>query len=100
MYLDDHDAVVLGHTHVQHKLVSDVGVVNPESVGQPRDGVAAKYAIVDTETSTVELRATGYDVIDTVTDIRRSRLPDSTAERLVPQCGNAAHRTRGRGAKR
>jgi len=85
-YLDEHSGVLLGHTHVQHELASDDGVVvNPGSVGQPRDGTAAKYAVVDTDSPAVDLYATSYSIERAATDIRQSRLPDSAAQRLVPQ---------------
>jgi len=47
--LGDEDVPVMGHTHVQAHEVYDEGVVmNPGSVGQPRDGdLKAAYAVPD-----------------------------------------------------
>jgi diadenosine tetraphosphatase ApaH/serine/threonine PP2A family protein phosphatase len=58
------DLVVLGHTH--RPFVRDVGpvrLVNPGSVGQPRDGdPRASTAVVDLPGRDVELRRVPYDV--------------------------------------
>ncbi len=57
------DIVVLGHTH--YPLVLREGpvlIVNPGSLEEPRDpryGMKPTYAIVDTETESVEIRACG-----------------------------------------
>ncbi|MFB6172919.1 MAG: metallophosphoesterase [Haloarculaceae archaeon] len=84
-YLDDYDAVVLGHTHVQHAERVDGGLVcNPGSVGQPRDGdPRAGYAVLDTETTTVDLHRVAYDVEAVRTAVRDAELPDQTGDRLV-----------------
>lgn len=57
------DLVVLGHTHVPFKKkVDDTWIVNPGSVGQPRDrNPEASYAVLDTEKMSVELKRTSYD---------------------------------------
>jgi putative phosphoesterase len=58
------DLVVLGHTH--RPFVRDVGgvrIVNPGSVGQPRDGdPRASLALVDLPARDVELRRVPYDL--------------------------------------
>lgn len=82
--LDDEPVLVLGHTHVQFiKSVSGGVVINPGSVGQPRDGNSrAGYTIVDLET----LEATEHRVeypIDRTADAAKARgLPDGLADRL------------------
>ena len=83
-YLDDHDGLVLGHTHVQHRATVDGRViVNPGSVGQPRDGDPdAAYAVLDTDRNDVELRRTAYDVDRVQRKIEAEGLPSRTAERL------------------
>lgn len=80
----DADYLVLGHTHVQgvHEGEETV-VVNPGSVGQPRDGdPAAAYALVDTDARTVDCRRVGYDVEAVVDRIEKAGLPEETGERL------------------
>ena len=85
-YLDSYDGLFLGHTHLQHEaVIDDRLVLNPGSVGQPRDGTAAEYAVVDTESLESELYTTGYSIQETVQEIRDAGLPDATAERLTPE---------------
>lgn len=59
------EVLVVGHTH-QPMIVArpDGGrIVNPGSVGQPRDGsAAAAYAVLDTGTREMELRRVAWDV--------------------------------------
>jgi diadenosine tetraphosphatase ApaH/serine/threonine PP2A family protein phosphatase len=58
-------------------------LVNPGSVGQPRDGDArAAWLLLDTGTQTASWRRTVYDVAGAAAAIRAARLPDSLAERL------------------
>jgi diadenosine tetraphosphatase ApaH/serine/threonine PP2A family protein phosphatase len=92
-----------GHTHVPVVFAADeerlvvvratVGepvsiragrsLVNPGSVGQPRDGnPAASYAILDTEAEIVEFRRVAYDVDATQKAMRHAGLPPRLAERL------------------
>ena len=62
-------AILLGHTHYQF-LVRRLGkylMLNPGSVGQPRDGdPRAAYAIVDGDEVSITLRRVEYDVSTTV----------------------------------
>lgn len=55
---------LVGHTHIQfYKTVNGAKIVNPGSVGQPRDGdPRASYMILDTDRGTVVLRRVKYDV--------------------------------------
>jgi putative phosphoesterase len=70
------DVVCVGHTH--HPYVLEVGdklVINPGSVGQPRDGdPRACYALI--EDNRVELKRVEYAVEDTVRSIQESSLPE------------------------
>ena len=94
-YLDEYSGILFGHTHIQHEaVIDDRLILNPGSVGQPRDGVEACYSVVDTESLESELYSTDYDVQRTVQEIRGSGLPDDTAERLVP--GDSGRRRRSR----
>ena len=102
---------VYGHTHVpclieydpQHhrlgriltqdaelrdaRLLPDPGlryVINPGSVGQPRDGdPRASVAILDAEARTVSIRRVPYDLAVTQRKIRAAGLPAFLAERLA-----------------
>ncbi|WP_299235118.1 metallophosphoesterase family protein [Natronomonas sp.] len=83
-YLEGYDGLVLGHTHVQHEQrVDGRTVLNPGSVGQPRDGdPRAAYAVLNTETGAVSLRRTAYDVERVCERIEAEGLPSDTAARL------------------
>ena len=60
-------------------------LINPGSVGQPRDGEnnRAKYLIWDTEEATITFRAVKYNVAATVERLRRLGFPDFNSERLL-----------------
>jgi diadenosine tetraphosphatase ApaH/serine/threonine PP2A family protein phosphatase len=92
-----------GHTHVPVAFVDDGGkvdlvaprsgaslrldgrraLVNPGSVGQPRDGdPRAAWLLLDADTGHAQWRRVEYDVAGAGAAIRAARLPDSLAERL------------------
>jgi len=92
--LGGEDVLVLGHTHVQVKREYDEGmIVNPGSVGQPRDGdPRAAYAVLEGDRdgeegvdvdAEVELRRVEYPVSQVQDEIRSAGLPESLAERLA-----------------
>ena len=59
-------------------------VVNPGSVGQPRDGSPlAAYAILDEAAATVEFRRVAYDIVAAQEKIYDAMLPPLLAERLA-----------------
>lgn len=84
-YLDEYDGLVLGHTHVQHAAeVDGRTIVNPGSVGQPRDGDhRAAYAVLDTADGSVDLRRVDYDVVRAQQAIHERDLPQRSAYRLA-----------------
>ena len=58
-------------------------IVNPGSVGQPRDGdPRAAWLLLDTDAWSAQWRRTEYDIAGAAASIRAARLPDSLAERL------------------
>jgi diadenosine tetraphosphatase ApaH/serine/threonine PP2A family protein phosphatase len=64
-------------------LAEQEWLLNPGSVGQPRDGdPRAAWMVLDTEAWTAAWRRTVYDVAGAQSAIRAARLPDSLAERL------------------
>lgn len=79
----DAEYVLLGHTHLP--MVRRVGervLVNPGSVGQPRDGdPRASYAVIDD--GRVTLKRAAYDVERTVGDLRKLRLEEDVTSRLI-----------------
>jgi putative phosphoesterase len=77
------EVVCVGHTHHPYVLhVGDKLVINPGSVGQPRDGdPRASYAVLDDHN--VELKRVEYPVEQTVEVIRQSELPEADRDMLV-----------------
>ncbi|WP_276273638.1 metallophosphoesterase family protein [Haloarcula litorea] len=83
-YLDDYEACFLGHTHVPgEKVVDNRLILNPGSVGQPRDGdFRAGYAVVDTSDWSTDLRRVRYNISDVKGEIARAGLPEGIGMRL------------------
>lgn len=77
--------VVFGHTHVPvHTVCGDKVIINPGSVGQPRDGdPRASYAIWDTETNEFTLHRVEYDYKAVQKKIEEAGLPKFMADRLA-----------------
>ncbi|RED18288.1 metallophosphoesterase family protein [Pontivivens insulae] len=69
------DLIVLGHTHYQalwSASVAGIRIVNPGSVGQPRDRQpGAAWALLDTTTGYIDLRREPYDMMDVIETARR-----------------------------
>jgi predicted phosphodiesterase len=78
------DVLVLGHTHIPFIMDSERGlIVNPGSVGQPRDGNPdASFAVLDTVTQDIELRRARYDIEKVIKDMLAVHLPEVLAYRL------------------
>lgn len=74
------DVICVGHTHQPYVLeVGNRLVINPGSVGQPRDGdPRASYAII--EDFKVELKRLTYPVEATVRVLQASSLPDAAKD--------------------
>ncbi len=72
--------VCVGHTHLP--FVLDLGnqiVINPGSVGQPRDGDhRAAYAVI--EDGRIELRRVEYDIDATLRQMQECSVPPGTVE--------------------
>ncbi|MFI5005753.1 MAG: metallophosphoesterase family protein [Solirubrobacterales bacterium] len=68
---------------VELDLAQGEWLLNPGSVGQPRDGdPRAAWMLLDLERWTASYRRTPYDIAGAAGAIRAARLPDSLAERL------------------
>lgn len=78
------DLLILGHTHVPYAKKFPSGlIVNPGSVGQPRDGdPRASYAILDTDSSECEILKLDYDIDKAADAIESAGLPRFLADRL------------------
>jgi predicted phosphodiesterase len=96
--------VAVGHTHYQaifeqsdgvvsrvevdrastHAISGDKFLVNPGSVGQPRDANPdAGYAVLDLEQDTISHRRVAYDAELTASRIHATALPDILGNRLL-----------------
>ncbi len=78
--------VIVGHTHIQFErkhAKQNLKLVNPGSVGQPRDGDSrAAYAIFDTEKEEFRLERVGYDINEVYFAVHNSGLPIAQGLRL------------------
>lgn len=74
------DIVCVGHTHLPYELpVGETLVVNPGSVGQPRDGdPRGGYAII--ENGRVELRRFEYDIEAAVRHLHAAGLDEASTQ--------------------
>ena len=83
--LEDEDLLIMGHTHVQHHEIYDEGmVVNPGSVGQPRDrDHRAAYTVVDLDEWTVDERRVEYDTDAVIHEVVDAKLPQQIGFRLT-----------------
>jgi len=80
----DADVIVCGHTHRPYdKTVGQARFVNVGSAGKPKDGdPRACWALLDTATSTVEIRRVTYDVEAAAKAVEESDLPSEFAAQL------------------
>jgi diadenosine tetraphosphatase ApaH/serine/threonine PP2A family protein phosphatase len=104
LHLTEAPVVLVGHSHVALAIQLDGGslggglapagfeadlargrwVLNPGSVGQPRDGdPRAAYLLLDFEARRAWFRRVPYPVERTQAEIRERKLPDVLAERLA-----------------
>ncbi len=59
-------------------------IINPGSVGQPRDSIPdAAYAFLDTATRVWEYRRTAYDIAATQREMRTARFPERLIVRIA-----------------
>jgi predicted phosphodiesterase len=83
----------IGHTHIPAIVPAEGNMnsfipgqrhlINPGSVGQPRDGIpAASFAIIDTDVPSVRIIRVKYDTSITANAIRKAGLPEFLARRL------------------
>ncbi len=70
-----HDVVLIGHTHLPMiKKVDGITIVNPGSVGQPRDGIPlCSYAVWDD--GNIEIKRVEYDIDATINAYEATSIP-------------------------
>jgi diadenosine tetraphosphatase ApaH/serine/threonine PP2A family protein phosphatase len=76
----------VGHTHVPatFRIGDSKLMVNPGSVGQPRDGdPRASYALLDVDRAIVDFRRVEYAIGETQRRMHELKLPDMLADRLT-----------------
>ena len=78
------EILILGHTHIQFKKEYPEGIIiNPGSVGQPRDGNPdSAFAVLDTGSGKIELKRISYDIEKVIEDMLAAHLPEKLALRL------------------
>jgi predicted phosphodiesterase len=80
----DADILILGHTHIPYMKKFGSGLIlNPGSVGQPRDGnPRGSLAVIDLESRTSSIIRFDYDIESAWMAIVSAGLPDYLGERL------------------
>jgi len=70
------DFLILGHTHIPMiKVVNETRIINPGSVGQPRDGIPrASFGILDTETKEFKIIRVKYSLEKAISDVKKLKL--------------------------
>jgi diadenosine tetraphosphatase ApaH/serine/threonine PP2A family protein phosphatase len=82
----DSDRLSFGHAPAGTDLDLAAGriLLNPGSVGQPRDGdPRAAFLLLDLEHQTATFHRVGYSIERTQAEIRKEKLPEVLAERLA-----------------
>lgn len=83
-YINKEEVLLLGHTHKSHHYKNNNKLIlNPGSVGQPRDGdPRASYAIIDNESMSVDIRRVPYDINKVKEEIKELGFPSDNYKRL------------------
>jgi putative phosphoesterase len=89
------DGVLMGHTHHPFHRPGRPWLLNPGSVGQPRDiGGFASWCLFDVERGTIAMRRTAYDVVPVLERLRHewpeSKRQQKTVVRRNPVLAAAA----------
>jgi len=73
LFEQDTNIVIYGHTHYAFakQIANSKLIVNPGSVGQPRDGKPPSYALIDTDTKKAEIVRVEYDTSELKSDLAR-----------------------------
>ena len=57
-----YDIVILGHTHCRmNRTIGTTAVLNPGSLGQPRDGSGFGFAVINTKSRTIDFQNVSFD---------------------------------------
>jgi len=79
------DMILLGHTHIQFKKkVDNKIIVNPGSVGQPRDGDSrAAYAMIDLDNLNIDFFRTSYPIEETINSFLKLKIAQKYLNQLI-----------------
>jgi protein phosphatase len=82
--------ILTGHSHKPFiKTIGNTTILNPGSVGQPRDhDPRASYGVI--ENGEAYIRRVGYDIEKTVKDLERSGMPFGAKTRLISMLVSAS----------
>ena len=71
------EVMITGHTHIPYvRNFGDKILINPGSVGQPRDGdPRTSFAVFDTAAGRVELKRLAYDITETSRYLKKLNFP-------------------------
>ena len=69
---EEYDIVILGHTHYPlEKKIGNTLLVNPGSLGQPRDGKGFSYCILDVEEGVCNFKKVDVNMQELLAQVRR-----------------------------
>jgi putative phosphoesterase len=70
----NYDFIFQGHTHYRmNKIVNNMHVINPGSIGQPRDASLPSYVLLDTQKWHFEFISIKYNIEKLVSEIKKER---------------------------
>lgn len=77
------DVIFIGHTHFPMiRKIKDITIINPGSIGQPRDGIPkASYAVW--ENGRVEIKRIPYNIEGTIRGLQATTIPPQHIETLA-----------------
>lgn len=79
-----YDYLILAHTHYQlYRTIDRIRVINPGSLGQPRDGKGFSYCLVDTELDTCTFKTVEVDVADLLQQVKEKDANRYVCEYLI-----------------
>ncbi|TFD95797.1 metallophosphoesterase [Jeotgalibacillus sp. R-1-5s-1] len=65
------DYILQGHTHYRlNKKIGNTHIINPGSLGQPRDGKPPCYVLLDTTTRSIEFISIKYEIEKLISEIK------------------------------
>lgn len=86
-----YDYVILGHTHYRFlRRVQETVVINPGSLGQPRDGKGFSYCILHTDTGYCEFKTVKIDLQGLLAEVRQRDFDRKVCKYLHDKYGGIA----------